>query len=284
MNLSKDSYRRVKVVVDAKEWRPLPKLRELFDHRDLFLTLAYRDIRVRYAQTALGLLWALVQPLVTLLILTLIFGRAVHVETSGIPYPLFAVTGVSVWSYFSFVLKESGSSIIGSQEVVRKIYFPRLIIPLSKASVGLMDLIVALLVMVVLFVYYGQPPHWGMALALVYLLGIIIASLAVSIWVSALTIRFRDLQHVVPFAIQFGLFVTPVAYPASTVTSTLPHWGQVIYFLNPMAGLVEGYRWALLGVGDPGGLCLVSFIVTVVLFVSGMFYFHRMERTVADLI
>jgi lipopolysaccharide transport system permease protein len=271
-------------LVDAKRWKSLPNLRELYDHRDLFLTLAYRDLRVRYAQTALGLLWAFVQPLATLVILTLVFGRAVHVNTSGIPYPLFAVTGVSVWSYFSFVLKESGNSIIGAQGVVRKIYFPRLIIPLSKATVGLVDLIVVLLVMGVLFTYYGRAPQWGMALAFVYLFGIIIASLGVGIWVSALTIRFRDLQHVVPFAIQFGLFVSPVAYPAATVTSTLPFWGQVLYFLNPMAGLVEGYRWALLGVGDPGGLCFVSFIVTALLFVSGMIYFRHMERTVADLI
>lgn len=274
----------MKIVVDAKAWRSLPNIRELIDHRDLFLTLAYRDIRVRYAQTLLGLLWALVQPLATLIILTLVFGRAVKVDTGNIPYPLFAVTGVSAWTYFSFVLKESGSSIIGAQEVVRKIYFPRLIIPLSKAAVGLMDLVVALVLMAALFVYYGQTPHWGMALALVYLLGIIIASLGVGLWVSALTIRFRDLQHVVPFAIQFGLFVTPVAYPAASVTSTLPYWAQVLYFINPMAGLVEAYRWALLGIGDPGGLCYISFFVTFILFVTGVLYFRRMERTVADMI
>lgn len=284
MNSSKGSYRGVRIVVDAKGWDWLPNLRELFDHRDLFLTLAYRDLRVRYAQTALGLLWAFLQPLATLVILTLVFGRAVHVDTSGIPYPLFAVTGVSVWSYFSFVLKESGNSLIGAQGVVRKIYFPRLIIPLSKATVGLVDLVVVLLVMGALFIYYGRAPNWKMALALVYLFGIIIASLGVGTWVSALTIRFRDLQHVIPFAIQFGLFVSPIAYPAATVTSTLPHWGQVLYFLNPMAGLVEGYRWSLLGVGGPGGLCLLSYIVTVLLFVSGMIYFRHIERSVADLI
>ncbi|MGB3525234.1 MAG: ABC transporter permease [Flavobacteriales bacterium] len=262
----------------------LPNLRELYDHRDLFLTLSYRDLRVRYAQTSLGLLWALVQPLVTLLILTLVFGRAVKVETGGIPYPLFAVTGVSAWTYFAFVLKESGSSIIGAQEVVRKIYFPRLVIPLSKAAVGLMDLVVALLVMLVLFAYYGHTLHWGMSIALVYLFGIIVASLGIGLWVSALTIRYRDLQHVVPFAIQFGLFVTPVAYPTASITSTLPLWGQVLYFINPMAGLVEAYRWSLLGIGDPSGLCFISFFVTLVLFVTGVLYFRRMERTVADMI
>ncbi len=274
----------MRIEVDAKDWRFMPDIKELVAHRDLFVTLAYRDIRVRYSQTALGLLWALFQPLATLLILTLIFGRAIQVDTAGLPYPLFAVTGVSAWSYFAFVLKESGSSIIGAQEIVRKIYFPRLIIPLSKATVGLVDLAVALLVMVALFLYYGFTPHWGMGLAALYLLGIMGAAVGVGIWISALTIRFRDLQHVVPFVIQFGLFVTPVAYPAQVVSASLPGWAQVLYFLNPMAGLVEGYRWALLGVGDPGGLCVLSFISGGLLLITGLIYFRRMERVLADLV
>ncbi|MCW5899072.1 MAG: ABC transporter permease [Flavobacteriales bacterium] len=275
---------RMRIEVDAKAWRWIPDLRELVHHRDLFLTLSYRDLRVRYAQTALGLLWAFFQPLATLLILTLIFGRAVQVDTGGLPYPLFAITGVSAWTYFAFVLKESGGSIIGAQEIVRKIWFPRLIIPLSKATVGLVDLAVALLVMVVLFIHHGIAPHWGLALAFLYLLGIMASAVGVGIWVSALSIRFRDLQHVVPFMIQFGLFVTPVAYPAEAIMGSIPKWAQVLYFLNPMAGMIEGYRWALLGVGDPGGMCLLSIASAVVLFVTGLVYFRVMERQVADLV
>lgn len=274
----------MRIVVDAKSWNPIPDLRELFSHRDLFLTLAYRDIRVRYAQTVLGLAWAVFQPLVTLLVLVLVFGRAVKVDTFGVPYPLYAVTGVSAWSYFSFVLKESGSSIIGAQEVVRKIYFPRLIIPLSKATVGLIDLAVALGVMLIMFPIHGYLPGPQALLAIPYLLGIMCAALGVGIWVSALTIRFRDLQHVVPFVIQFGLFATPIAYPAALVTKAFPTWVQVVYFLNPMAGLVEGYRWSLLGVGEPGPLMLVSMATTVLLLVSGLFYFRSMERYLADLV
>ncbi|MFT3886287.1 MAG: ABC transporter permease [Flavobacteriales bacterium] len=274
----------MRIEVDATKWRWLPDLRELIAQRDLFLVLARRDIRVRYAQTMLGLAWAFLQPLATLVVLTLIFGHAVHVDTGGVPYPLFAVTGISVWSYFAFVMKEAGGSVIGAQEVIRKIYFPRLIIPLSKAAVGLMDLLVALLLMIGLFIYYRQAPHAGALLALAYLVAIIFTALGAGIWVSALTIRFRDLQHVVPFVIQFGLFITPIAYPADAITATLPGWARVLYFLNPMAGLVEGYRWALLGVGGPGGWCLLSFFSAAVIFVTGLLYFRSMERLVADLI
>jgi lipopolysaccharide transport system permease protein len=274
----------MKIVVDAKAWSPIPDFGELVAHRDLFLTLAYRDIRVRYAQTMLGVTWALFQPLATLLIMVLVFGRAVKVDTMGVPYPLFAITGISAWAYFAFVLKESGSSIIGAQEIVRKIYFPRIIIPLSKATVGLIDLAVALAVMMVMFAIYGISPGTRTILALAYLIGIMLAALAVGIWISALTIRFRDLQHVVPFLIQFGLFATPVAYPAELVTKSLPAWVQVIYFLNPMAGLIEGYRWCLLGVGDPGGLCILSLVSAVVLAITSLLYFRFVERFIADMV
>jgi lipopolysaccharide transport system permease protein len=274
----------MRIEVDAKRWKPIPDLRELLAHRDLFLTLAYRDIRVRYSQTFLGLAWALVQPLATLVIMVLVFGRAVKVDTAGLPYSLFAITGISAWAYFAYVLKESGSSIIGAQEMVRKIYFPRIIIPLSKATVGLVDLSVALLVMAALFLYHGVSPGPNVWLALPFLVGIMLASVSTGIWISALTIRFRDLQHVVPFLIQFGLFVTPVAYPAQLVSKSLPKWAQVLYFANPMAGLIEGYRWSLLGVGDPGGPCFISYGMTIILAIGGLLYFRSVERFIADLV
>ncbi|MCB0763117.1 MAG: ABC transporter permease [Flavobacteriales bacterium] len=274
----------MRIEVDARSWRWIPDIRELASYRDLFLTLALRDIRVRYAQTVLGLSWAFFQPLATLGIMILIFGRAVKVDTAGVPYPMFAITGISAWAYFAFVLKESGSSIISAQEVVRKIYFPRLIIPLSKAAVGLVDLFVALLVLGVIFVIYGITPSARFPLAFAYLAGIMVAAVGVGIWISALTIRFRDLQHVVPFLIQFGVFISPVAYPAEVVASNLPRYAQVLYYLNPMAGLIEGYRWSLIGVGDPGGLCYLSIASAAVLLVTGLVYFRSIERVVADLV
>lgn len=274
----------MKIVVDAKSWNPVPDLREVFAHRDLFLTLAYRDVRVRYAQTMLGLGWALFQPLATLLIVVLVFGRAVKVDTQGVPYSLFAITGISAWSYFAFVLKESGSSLIGAQEMVRKIYFPRLIIPLSKATVGLIDMGVAVVLMLIVFAVHGRMPAPNALLAIPFLLGIMCAALGVGIWIGALTIRFRDLQHVVPFIVQFGLFATPVAYPAELVTRSLPHWVQVLYFMNPMSGLVEGYRWSLLGGAPPDRLMQVSVVFTGLLLIGGLFYFRSMERYLADLV
>jgi lipopolysaccharide transport system permease protein len=274
----------MRIHVDAARWSALPDLHELFAHRDLFLTLAIRDLKVRYAQTVLGLAWAVVQPLATLVILSLIFGRAVNVSTGDLPYPLFAIAGISVWSYFAFVLKESGGSVIGAQEIVRKIWFPRLIIPLSKAAVGLVDLLVALLMVVVLMAWYGVMPGPHALYAPFYLLAIILIALGLGIWISALTIRFRDLQHVVPFIIQFGLFATPVAYPCSIITGSLPKWVQVLYFLNPMAGAVEGWRWSLLGVGDPGGLCWLSLASGLVIFITSLLGFRSVERVVADLV
>ncbi|HOY28822.1 MAG TPA: ABC transporter permease, partial [Flavobacteriales bacterium] len=177
----------MRIDVDARRWQWLPDLREMIAYRDLFLVLAYRDLQVRYAQTVLGIVWALVQPMATLLVMTLVFGRAVGVDTDGLPYPLFAITGISAWTYFAFVMKESGGSLIASQEMVRKIYFPRLLVPMSKSAVGLTDLLVALLVMVALFVYYGIAPQERIILAALYLIGIVISALGVGIWISALT-------------------------------------------------------------------------------------------------
>jgi lipopolysaccharide transport system permease protein len=274
----------MRIEVDAKAWRWLPDLRELATHRDLLTTMAMRDIRVRYAQTRLGLAWALVQPLVTLGVMVLLFERAARVDTAPVPYPLFAMTGIAAWAYFAYVLKESGSSLIGAQEMVRKIYFPRLVIPLSKALVGLVDLLVVLLLLTLMCIRYGVRPGPEVIYAPVFLAGVLVAGLGAGIWVSALTIRFRDLQHVVPFIVQIGLFVTPVAYPAKLVMGTLPQWGQVVYFLNPMAGLVEGFRWALLGSGELGWPCMLSLAAAVLMLGSGLIYFRSMERVIADLI
>ncbi|MEQ6121924.1 ABC transporter permease [Reichenbachiella sp. MALMAid0571] len=255
-------------------------LKELFDYRDLFWVLAYRDLRVRYAQTFLGLLWAILQPLSTLLIFTLIFGRAIKVDTGNIPYPLFALCGMSAWSYFAFVMNQSGTSIIGAQEMIKKIYFPRLVIPLSKSLVAFVDFGIALAMTIVLLFYYNIPITPSIFIFPVFVLLNILFALGVGIWLSSLTIRYRDFQHIVPFLVQLGLYASPIAYPAALI----PEKYKVLYYLNPMSGIVEGFRWAILNTPPPGVYSLISFGLVFIIFFSGLWYFKKMERTMADLI
>ena len=273
-----------KTVVDSDKQKLSLNLRELFNYRDLFLILAYRDLRVRYAQTFLGFLWAFLQPAATLLIFTVVFGKAVKVDTGGVPYPLFAIAGMTAWTYFAFVLNQSGNSIIGAQEMVKKIYFPRLVIPLSKAVVGFVDFAIAFLILAVLMLIYSYMPSANIVYLPIFILLTIISALAVGIWLSALTIRYRDFQHVVPFLVQFGLYATPTAYPAETIIRNLPDWAVAIYYLNPMAGVVEGFRWSVLGGVPPSGFVYISFTLIAILFVSGMFYFRKVERVMADIV
>ncbi|MDN4164752.1 ABC transporter permease [Cytophagales bacterium LB-30] len=273
-----------KTVVDANSSPFRLNLRELWAYRDLFIILAYRDLRVRYAQTFLGLFWAFIQPAATLLIFSVVFGRAVKVDTGGIPYPVFAIAGMSAWTYFAFVLNQSGNSIIGAQEMVKKIYFPRLVIPLSKAVVGLVDFAIVMLFLVGLMLIYRVPISANIWALPFFLLLTVVSSLAVGIWLSALTIRYRDFQHVVPFMVQFGLYATPIAYPAETIVKNLPHWANVLYYLNPMAGVVEGFRWAIIGGAAPSEYSWISFGLIFLLFLSGIVYFKKIEKVMADIV
>lgn len=273
-----------RLVVDASKPKWRINFKELWAYKDLFYILAYRDLRVRYAQTFLGLLWAFIQPLATLTIFTVVFGRVAKVDTMGIPYPLFAISGLAAWSYFSFVLNQSGNSIIGAQEMVKKIYFPRLVIPLSKAIVGFVDFAIALLFIAILMLYYGFVPSGNIIYLPIFIFLAIISALAVGIWLSALTIRYRDFQHIVPFLVQFGLYATPVGYQAKDVINNLPEWATFVYYANPMAGVVEGFRWSLLGGGAPSIYAYFSFGVVLFLFLSGLYYFKRVERVMADIV
>lgn len=273
-----------RLVVDAGKKGINLNLRELYQYKDLFIILAYRDLRVRYAQTFLGLLWAVLQPLATLIIFTVVFGKVAKVDTQGIPYPLFAVCGMAAWSYFAFVLNQSGNSIIGAQEMVKKIYFPRLVIPLSKAVVGFVDFIIAFIFIVILLLYYGVVPSGNVIFLPLFILLTIISALAVGIWLSALTIRYRDFQHIVPFIVQFGLYATPVGYQAKDVVDNLPAWGSFLFYANPMAGIVEGFRWSILGGSPPSVYAYISFSVVLLLFISGLYYFKRVERVMADIV
>ncbi len=270
-----------KLVIDASNKSFLPDFKELYRYRDLFYTLAWRDFRVRYAQTTIGLLWAVLQPVVTLLILSLVFGRFVGVKTE-VPHLLFTVAGTSIWTYFSYVMTNSGSSIIASQQMVKKIYFPRLIIPLSKAVVGFIDFGISLIIMMILMVYYGVTPSSNTWLAPVFILFGIVAALSIGIWLSALSVRFRDFQHVVPFMVQIGLYVTPIAYPAEFAIKQLPSWVSTLYFLNPMAGVIQGFRWSLFGGEAPGNLLFVSIFATVIIFILGISYFNNVQDLMAD--
>jgi lipopolysaccharide transport system permease protein len=259
----------------------MPDFRELYQYKDLFLMLTWRDFRVRYAQTTIGLLWALIQPLLTLAILTLVFGNFIQVQTN-VPHVLFTMTGMAIWTYFAYVIANSGASIIANQGMVKKIYFPRLIIPLSKAAVGMIDFAISLVIMIVLMIYYGIMPSSNVWLAPVFLLIGILAALGFGIWLSALTVRYRDFQHVVPFIVQIGLYVTPIAYPAEFAVQQLPKWAATLYFLNPMAGVVQGFRWAMFGGQMPGDMMYISFAMVIVVFVSSLWYFRKVEDDMAD--
>lgn len=273
-----------KVVVDANKGTFSLNLKELYSYRDLFLILAWRDLRVRYAQTFLGLAWAVVQPLFTLLIFTLVFGRFVKVDTGGLPYPVFALCGMVAWTYFSFVMTQSGGSIIGAQEMIKKIYFPRLVIPLSKAAVGLVDFLIAFILLFLLIGYHGVPLSSNMLTLPLFLALTILSALSVGIWLSALSIRFRDFQHITPFLAQLGLYATPIAYPGEMVIGSLPDWAVILFYLNPMAGIVEGFRWSIIGQGTLHPVSFISFVMVVILFFTGLLYFRKVEKVMADIV
>jgi lipopolysaccharide transport system permease protein len=270
-----------KVIIEASNSSFFPNLMELVRYKDLFITLTWRDFRVRYAQTTIGFLWAIIQPLVSLVILSLVFGKFVGVKTE-IPHLLYTVSGLSIWGYFSFVMTNSGNSIINNQNMIKKIYFPRLIIPLSKAVVGLIDFAISFFIMILLMFYYQIVPSVNIWIAPFFVLMGIIASLSVGIWLSALTVRFRDFQFIVPFMVQLGMYITPIAYPAEFAIQKLPNWASTIYFLNPMSGVIEGFRWAVFGGLPPNHYTFISFGVIFILFISGIMYFKKVEEVMAD--
>ncbi|MDJ1482391.1 ABC transporter permease [Cytophagaceae bacterium YF14B1] len=272
-----------KLIIDANRSNFSINFKELFAYRDLFFILAYRDLRVRYAQTFLGVLWAVIQPLFTLIIFTIVFGKAIGVSKDipdNIPYTLYAACGMSAWTYFAFVMNQAGNSIIGAQGMIQKIYFPRLIIPLSKAIVGFVDFGVSFLFILVLMLWHGVIPSGNILFLPFYIFMTILTALAVGIWLSALTIRYRDFQQIVPFMVQFGLYATPIAYP-TTLFNEDYRW---LFYLNPMTGVVEGFRWSLLGTDPPNPYSWISFGLTVGLFISALYYFRRVERVMADIV
>ncbi len=256
-------------------------LGDLWMYRELIYFLIWRDIKVRYKQTLLGASWAILQPLITMLVFDFLFGRVGKVPTEGLPYPLFSFAGLLPWGLFSTALNQGSRSLVSNQNMITKIYFPRLVLPLAAILAGLVDFVIAFLILIGLMIYYRASPapaFWALPF---FTLLALLTALGVALWLSALNVRYRDVNHALPFLTQLWLFLTPVAYSSSLISE---RW-RLIYALNPMAGVVNGFRWALFGVGDGSGLGLwISILVALILLISGLFYFRTMERTFADLI
>lgn len=256
-------------------------LRDIWQYRELLYFLAWRDVKVRYKQTALGISWAVLQPFMTMIVFSIFFGYLGKIPSDGIPYPIFTYAALLPWQLFANSLTASGNSLVINQQLITKVYFPRLLIPMSAILVGLVDFCIALVVFLGLMAYYNIYPTVAiLALPFLVLLAMITA-LAVGLWLTALNVQYRDVQYTIPFLTQFWLFATPIAYPSSLV----PEQWRALYALNPMVGVVEGFRWALLGnTGSLDSSIFISFLVTGILLVGGLVYFKRMERTFADVV
>jgi lipopolysaccharide transport system permease protein len=274
------------IIRPSRGWIAL-QLKEVWAYRELLYFLVWRDVKVRYKQTALGAAWAIVQPVATMIVFTIFFGRLAGVGSDGLPYPLFSYAGLLPWTFFAQALTHSSDSLVGASNLIKKVYFPRLVIPISSASAPVVDFALAFVVLLGMMVYYGVWPGAAVVYLPLLLLLAFGTALGVGMWLSALNVQYRDVKYIVPFFVQLWLFVTPVIYPMSRVTGKLAEMGLPgwLYGLNPMAGVVEGFRWALLGTGArPGPVVLASAGVTVLLLVSGALYFRRMEKTFADIV
>lgn len=267
-------------IVPSSGWVRL-NLRELWNYRELLFFLIWRDLKVRYRQTALGVAWAILQPFLTMVVFSVFFGKLAGIPSDGIPYPIFVYAGLLPWQIFSHALTESSNSLVLNQQLITKVYFPRLTIPFSAVLAGLADFVFAFILFLGMMMYYGIVPTLAVITFPLFLLLAIATALAVGLWLSALNVQYRDVRYIIPFLTQFWLFVTPIAYSANLVPET---W-QIIYGLNPMVGVVNGFRWALLGyTTTQSSLLIVSIIVVAVLLIGGLEYFHRMEKTFADII
>jgi lipopolysaccharide transport system permease protein len=265
----------------SKGWVSL-KLRELWIYRELLYFLTWRDIKVRYKQTVLGAAWAILQPFMTMVVFSLFFGRLAEIPSDGVPYPIWSFAALVPWTFFATGLASSSNSLVGSANLIKKVYFPRLTIPIATVLSGIIDFLLSFVVLLLMMLAFGIAPTANVIFLPFFVLLTLVTSLGVGLWLSAMNVQFRDVRYVVPFLTQFWMFVTPVAYPSSLIQNeTL----RALFFLNPMAGVVEGFRWALLGTDSlPGVMVGVSSVAALLLLVSGLFYFRRMEKTFADVV
>lgn len=255
------------------------RVRELWEYRELFFFLIWRDIKVRYKQTALGVSWAILQPFLTMVVFSIFFGKLGKIPSDGIPYPIFSFAALVPWTLFANGLTQSSTSLVGSSNLIKKVYFPRLIIPVASVLAGVVDFILAFGVLLLMMLYFGIMPTGNIIWLPLFLFMTVAASLAVSLWLAALNVEYRDVKYTIPFLTQFWLFATPIAYSSTLLSEP---W-RTVYGLNPMVGVVEGFRWALLGTDtQPGFMAAVSLVVAILLLISGAYYFRRMEKTFAD--
>jgi len=250
-------------------------------YRELIFFMTWRDLKVRYKQTFLGASWAILQPFLTMVVFSIFFGNLAQVPSDGVPYPIFSYTALIPWTLFSKALQDASRSLVNNSHMITKVYFPRMILPLSSVLAGVVDFLIAFLVLVGMMFYFKVFPTTYVWTLPLFLLLALVTAIGVGLWLSALNVLFRDINYVLPFLTQFWMYMTPIAYPSSMI----PEQWRVLYALNPMTGVVEGFRWALLGTGQPPGIMTaVSSGVALLLMVTGMFYFRRMERLFADMV
>ena len=267
-------------IESSQAWFTLD-VKELWEYRELLYFLAWRDIKVRYKQTSLGIAWAVIQPVITMLIFTGIFGKLAQVPSDGLPYPIFAFAAVLPWNYFSGALTISTNSIVTNSNLISKVYFPRLIVPLSGVISGFVDFAIGLVILIGMMSWFGIAPTWGVVLLPCFLLLATATALGVGLWLSALNARYRDIGYLIPFLIQCWMYASPVAYPVSLV----PEKWRLLYSVNPMVGVVEGFRWGLLGKEHPDvGVMAVSILAVIVVVFGGICFFKHMERSFADVV
>jgi lipopolysaccharide transport system permease protein len=274
-----DGYNFDLVIEPTRGWVRL-QLAHLWEYRELLFFLVWRDIKVRYKQTVLGVGWAILQPLFTMVVFSLFFGRLAKVPSDGLPYPIFAFAALVPWTFFSRGLTEAANSLAASASVIRKVYFPRLIIPLASVLSGFADFVLAFFVLLGMMTWFGVWPTVNVVALPAFVLLAFATSLGVGLWLAAMNVQFRDVRHTVGFLVQAWLFCTPIAYPSSLLHEP---W-RSLYGLNPMAGVADGFRWALLGAPAPGPIIWVSTLAALFVLVSGMYYFRRMEKKFADLV
>lgn len=255
--------------------------KDLWKYRELLYFLAWRDILVRYKQTIIGVAWAVIRPLMTMFVLTFIFGKLAKMPSAGVPYPILVFSGMLPWQFFATAFTESGNSLVANGGMISKVYFPRLVIPISSVLTSFVDFLISAVLMVFLMLYFGYMPNLTIAILPVFVVVAFAAAFGAGLWISALMVRYRDFRFIVPFAIQFGLYISPVGFSSSVV----PQKWRLLYSLNPMAGVIDGFRWSILGEGDMYwlGFAISTAIVTIIV-ITGIWYFRRTERTFADVI
>ena len=269
----------VTIIRPLRGWVPI-NFRELWAYRELLYFLTWREIKVRYKQTVLGFAWAIIQPVMMMVVFTLFFGRLAKIPSEGIPYPIFNYAALLPWTLFAGGITRSSNSMVEQANLVKKVYFPRLVMPISGILSPLVDFAIAFTVLIGMMFYFGYAPTLRMLWLPAFLLLALMTALGVGLWLSAINVQYRDVRYALPFLVQLWLFASPVVY-SSTL---LPKAYQVVYGLNPMAGVIEGFRWALLGTNPPSQLLAVSVIIVLLILVSGAFYFRRMEKEFADVV